>query len=424
MRTQPLKAVLGLPLAGIVCSLAEAQCDWSIPFQASFYVERPAGGVFTVNYVEAVAWVVAFDVGSDCFDPQYCNVADIDSSFSSDSAFAEAYWQETPACFDTQMSNVAEASALSGCRFVPIDACGVWIETLRAHACFNNWYGPGQPCDSPGGSIAFAAAEADFWLSVPGNLVTEVSIANPTVPPVSREFVVMVNGPLSIPAVLGTVIRTMSGDLVSGLVLNGAGDAWELNTSQSLAASQPVSLDVVGVSLVDENLDVDGDGRPASADISALQAVVGTSAATDPTYGPHDVDADGVITQNDVDVLDLIIEVVANAKQYQDVNDDGAVSCSDLPVVIPSSGSVVSDADYEVAVDEDLDGTITLEERREFLLDLQPADANLNGSIDSSDYFAWVNAFGVGDPAADANRNGTVDSSDYFAWVSAFNSPC
>ncbi|MEM8756710.1 MAG: dockerin type I domain-containing protein [Planctomycetota bacterium] len=54
------------------------------------------------------------------------------------------------------------------------------------------------------------------------------------------------------------------------------------------------------------------------------------------------------------------------------------------------------------------------------------ADVNDDGSVDSSDFFAWVSAFGA-DPrtpaqevACDVNNDAECTSGDFFAWVSAF----
>ncbi|MEM8758087.1 MAG: GC-type dockerin domain-anchored protein [Planctomycetota bacterium] len=52
------------------------------------------------------------------------------------------------------------------------------------------------------------------------------------------------------------------------------------------------------------------------------------------------------------------------------------------------------------------------------------ADVNTDGMLDSADFFAWVVAFGEGDPAADQNEDGSVDSADFFAWVSNFGLGC
>ena len=49
------------------------------------------------------------------------------------------------------------------------------------------------------------------------------------------------------------------------------------------------------------------------------------------------------------------------------------------------------------------------------------ADANNDGSVDPSDFTAWVAAYNQGTPFADANNDGLVDPSDFTAWVAAYN---
>ncbi|MEM9166721.1 MAG: GC-type dockerin domain-anchored protein [Planctomycetota bacterium] len=55
-----------------------------------------------------------------------------------------------------------------------------------------------------------------------------------------------------------------------------------------------------------------------------------------------------------------------------------------------------------------------------------PADVNGDGTLNDSDFFAWVTAF-VSDPrtaeqeeACDVNRDGSCSDSDFFAWVTEF----
>ncbi|MEM8758100.1 MAG: GC-type dockerin domain-anchored protein [Planctomycetota bacterium] len=52
------------------------------------------------------------------------------------------------------------------------------------------------------------------------------------------------------------------------------------------------------------------------------------------------------------------------------------------------------------------------------------ADVNGNGAVDSSDFFAWVNAFGSDGPLCDQNADGRCTQSDFFAWVANFGAPC
>ncbi|MEM8756858.1 MAG: GC-type dockerin domain-anchored protein [Planctomycetota bacterium] len=55
-----------------------------------------------------------------------------------------------------------------------------------------------------------------------------------------------------------------------------------------------------------------------------------------------------------------------------------------------------------------------------------PADVNGNGSVDGSDFFAWVTAFSANprtpeqESACDVNTDGSCTESDFFAWVAAF----
>ncbi|MEM1072150.1 MAG: GC-type dockerin domain-anchored protein [Planctomycetota bacterium] len=53
-----------------------------------------------------------------------------------------------------------------------------------------------------------------------------------------------------------------------------------------------------------------------------------------------------------------------------------------------------------------------------------PGDQNNDGSVDDSDFFAWVTNFTNQDPAGDVNGDSIVDDSDFFAWVTIFTTGC
>ncbi|MGE3107932.1 MAG: GC-type dockerin domain-anchored protein [Phycisphaerales bacterium] len=53
-----------------------------------------------------------------------------------------------------------------------------------------------------------------------------------------------------------------------------------------------------------------------------------------------------------------------------------------------------------------------------------PGDFNLDGVVNSQDYFDFLVAFFAGDPAADVNHNGVVNSQDYFDFLVAFFEGC
>ncbi|MEM9165645.1 MAG: M14 family zinc carboxypeptidase [Planctomycetota bacterium] len=52
------------------------------------------------------------------------------------------------------------------------------------------------------------------------------------------------------------------------------------------------------------------------------------------------------------------------------------------------------------------------------------ADVNNDGSVNDSDFFAWVTAFTTGGPGCDQNGDGDCSDSDFFAWVTVFTSGC
>ncbi|MEM9167586.1 MAG: GC-type dockerin domain-anchored protein [Planctomycetota bacterium] len=52
------------------------------------------------------------------------------------------------------------------------------------------------------------------------------------------------------------------------------------------------------------------------------------------------------------------------------------------------------------------------------------ADVNNDDAVNSSDFFAWVTAFGAEDLVpCDVNSDGSCTSSDFFAWVTFFGNP-
>jgi len=53
-----------------------------------------------------------------------------------------------------------------------------------------------------------------------------------------------------------------------------------------------------------------------------------------------------------------------------------------------------------------------------------PADVNLNGRIENSDFSAWLSAFNYGNPLADQNFDGEIEPSDFSAFLSNFNLGC
>ena len=53
-----------------------------------------------------------------------------------------------------------------------------------------------------------------------------------------------------------------------------------------------------------------------------------------------------------------------------------------------------------------------------------PADVNLNGRVENSDFSAWLNAFNERNPLADQNFDGAIEPSDFSAFLSNFYLGC
>lgn len=52
-----------------------------------------------------------------------------------------------------------------------------------------------------------------------------------------------------------------------------------------------------------------------------------------------------------------------------------------------------------------------------------PADFNLDGIADTTDYFAFLGAFFAGEPDADFNTDTVIDSQDFYDYLDAFLGP-
>jgi len=52
------------------------------------------------------------------------------------------------------------------------------------------------------------------------------------------------------------------------------------------------------------------------------------------------------------------------------------------------------------------------------------ADVTADGTVDGSDFIAFINAFGAAEPLADVNQDGTVDGGDFVEFINAFGAGC
>jgi hypothetical protein len=47
-----------------------------------------------------------------------------------------------------------------------------------------------------------------------------------------------------------------------------------------------------------------------------------------------------------------------------------------------------------------------------------------DGTVDGSDFIAFINAFAAGEPAADVVLDGTIDGSDFIEFINSFGAGC
>ena len=109
---------------------------------------------------------------------------------------------------------------------------------------------------------------------------------------------------------------------------------------------------------------------------------------------PYDLDADGDVDPDDIDVLCLAVHQNGSMNTAYDFNNDGVVDASDFSTYLSDVGTKVG-------------------------------DANFDGAVDVQDFNIWnVNKFSSNDPAApgvgwataDFNCDGTTDVSDFNNW--------
>lgn len=95
-------------------------------------------------------------------------------------------------------------------------------------------------------------------------------------------------------------------------------------------------------------------------------------------------------------------------------------------ILTPAQGAAGSDAiTFHVQTPSGLSNDATvLITYVEGPLDGCIADIDGGGTVDVNDFFFFVVAFGLGDPAADLNQDGSIDVLDFFLFVQAFQAGC
>ena len=114
-----------------------------------------------------------------------------------------------------------------------------------------------------------------------------------------------------------------------------------------------------------------------------------------------------------------------------DANDQSAATNSARATDFIDRCRAAGYAPYAALNDRDLNEIITFggagwasQQPKPGCADACLPDVNGNGTLEPSDFTAWIAAFNAGDPAADQNGNGSVEPSDFSAWIANFNAGC
>lgn len=99
--------------------------------------------------------------------------------------------------------------------------------------------------------------------------------------------------------------------------------------------------------------------------------------------------------------------------------------------LLPSDGAANDQFGLSIAIDNGviavgstLDDDLGADSGSAYLFGLCRADFNGDGTVNTLDFIAYLNAFNAGDPSADVNGDGVVNTLDFLAFLNAFNEGC
>lgn len=183
----------------------------------------------------------------------------------------------------------------------------------------------------------------------------------------------------------------------------GGEDYYQITISEQVAL-QAGDYELAYVTFTTPSLygDVDDDGLVDDNDVAALALLIGQAQPAPNGYSEFNFDGSAVnsnvVTQGDVDALFDLVEVVNTGLRVADVNGDGLVDCSDAAgISLFNSGLVVGDQGYAVELDVNRDGTLDAVDERVVNAAYYPAvagDANRDGDVDLQDQNLVLAAFG------------------------------
>lgn len=189
----------------------------------------------------------------------------------------------------------------------------------------------------------------------------------------------------------------------AGATYNSGTDTWAI---PSLFAPCPGRM--IPLTYTDASYDLDGDDRFSSADVAIAGTYIGYAPPS--SHPLVDIDQDGTVEQEDIDVLTLLATQEFSSGLFGDINADGVVNCDDSTTGL-SNGALIGDLDYAIGADLDLDGELTQVEIDAVTCAIIHPDVNDDGNVDQGDIDEYIDQL-AGSGARDLNCDGNTNQDD------------
>lgn len=254
------------------------------------------------------------------------------------------------------------------------------------------------------------------------------------------------------------IVLSGNGNLLPGWTSQGGGAY-----SRTITPSASVGSREFGTTTVladDQGLDANCDGRFTAADVAVVTGWISTDltmvgASTnglcprevngDPNAlaKKFDYDNDDEITSADVAILQAIYDGLDGIGQasgvFGDTDGDGDRDCDDVVTIADFDDYVITDTEYNVRLDFNLDGILDASDFAEYESSRATADLDDDGTypatpdsaVDINDLLYFLLAFGDGDPTADIDNgsatgvpDGGVNIDDYLYFLTLHSEGC
>lgn len=268
-------------------------------------------------------------------------------------------------------------------------------------------------------------AGASIWFPIPQSTQSAyavVTIPNPTPPPcdgrlhwtvirVNRHYFVIVEK-CGHRKLLGDLADDGNGNLTGTTSI----DPSEFGLNGNLGSSS--------FQYTIDNVDVNYDGRLTQGDVAAIYLLFGPS--TDENGNPlssakFDFNGDGTVDAGDLEILQSLIDGGGNTGVFGDVNRDEDLCFLDqIDVDIFNHDYQIDSSSYDITLDKNLDGVLDSFDYFAYINEVVPLlrdpDYNQDGVADSGDVASLIDVFAGGNPPStidpDYNNDGVADGGD------------